>query len=81
MNFYSAFFDKFHVIMKPSYDLLQDINKYHWNIQIETLFQQFKTSNTKYVTLTPSNTNDALFITVDFSLLGISCVVFQMNDK
>ena len=65
MNFYSNFIDKIHVIIKPPFDLFFDNVKFHWNIELETLFQQSKTSVTKDVTRTLPNKNHPFFITVD----------------
>ena len=51
--------------MKPLCDLFHDNIKLHWNRELETLCQQFKTSYTKDVTLTLPITNYLFFITVD----------------
>ena len=67
--------------MKPLYDLLPYNSKFRWNIELETLFQQISTSNTKDVTLTLTNTNRPIFISVDFSLISKGCVLFQTNNK
>ena len=48
---------------------------------LETLLQQYKAPPTKDFTLTLPNTNDQIYITVDSSLIGIGCVIFQMNDE
>ena len=81
MNFYSKFIDKLHFNMKSLYDWLHDIFKVHRNNEVETLFQQIKTTSTKSVTLTIPITNHLFFITVDSSLIGIGSVLFHMNDK
>ena len=67
--------------MKPLYDLLYKNFKFHWNTDLETLFQQIKTFITEDVTLTLPNTNHPLFITVDSSLIGIGFVLFQLVVK
>ena len=57
--------------MKPVYDLLQDYFQFHWNVDLETLVQQIKTSFAKDVTLTLPNTDHPFFFNVDSSLTGI----------
>ena len=49
--------------------------------KLQTLFQQTKISITKAVELTLPNTNHPFFITVSYSLIGLGCVLFQMNDE
>ena len=49
--FYFKLIDNLHVHMKHLYDLLQDNVNFHWNKELDTLFQQAKTSFTKNVTL------------------------------
>ena len=80
MNFYSKFIEKLHVNLKPFYDILHDDTKFHWNDELETLFRKIKHSITKDVTLTLPNTKYPFFITVGSSLIGIGCVLFQMNE-
>ena len=67
--------------MKPLYELLLGNIKTQWNKDLETLLQQTKTSIPKDVTLTLPITNHPFFFTVGFSLTGIGCVLFQINDK
>ena len=63
-------------------DFLHNNFYFHWNEELETLFQQIKASITKDFTLTLPKTNHAFFfITVDYSFVAIGCVLFQMNDK
>ena len=52
--------------------------EFHWNNQLETPFQQIKTSVKSNVTLTLHNPT---FTTVTFSLTVTGCVPFQMNDE
>ena len=61
MNFYSKPVDKLHVKMKPMYDLLHDYIEFNRNNELETLFQQYKSSSTKNVNLTLPNTILLLF--------------------
>ena len=42
--------------MERLHVLLHDEFKFYWNIELETLFQQFKSSITKVVTLTLKQT-------------------------
>ena len=81
MNFFSESFDKLHFNMKSLYDLLRDNKKFRWNKEIETLFQQRKSFLKENVIPTLHNTNHPFFITVDFSLFGIDCVLFQIIDE
>ena len=81
MNFYSKFIDRLHVIVKPLYGLLHDNNKFHWNNELETLFQQIKTKITKDVTLTLHNTIHPKLTTKDSPVIAIGCVSFQTIDK
>ena len=56
-----------------------------FNNELETLFEQFKTSITKDVTLRLPNANHPLFIFVHSSSTRIvyysQCILFSMNDK
>ena len=81
MNIYSEIIEKLHVNLKPLYDLLRDCFNFHRNNELETSFQQTKTSITKDVTLTLPNTNHPFFIFVDSSSIGTGCVLFQMSDS
>ena len=67
--------------MKPQYDFFLDSIKFHWNNELEALFQQIKTSVTKDVILTSPDTKHPFSIFVDTSLNGIGCVSFQINNK
>ena len=58
------------------YDLLLDDDKFPWNNELETLFQEIKHYITTDVTLTLPNTNLSFFYTVDSCLIGIACVLF-----
>ena len=80
INLNSEIHDKINVNMKPSYVLLHKKLKCHWNIELETLFQQIKTSNTKEFTPTLANTNHLFFILVDSSWIGIGFALLQMID-
>ena len=81
MNFYSNFIEKFHVNMKVLCDLLQKNIKFHQKMLLETLIQQIKITITNDVTPTLPNTNHPFYITVDSSLIGIGCVLFQKEEK
>ena len=80
VNFFPKCFGKYHVNIKLLYDLLHYNVEFDQNIELETLFQQSKTSITKYLTMTLLNTNQQFFITVVSSLFGIGCIVFQKNN-
>ena len=67
--------------MEPLCGSLHDNVVFHWNIEPETLFEQFRTSITKGVTLTLPKTNHPFFIIVDSSLIRKGCVLFQKKDK
>ena len=69
MNFYSKFFDKLHVEMKPPHNLIHDNVDISCLSELETLFQQFKTTTTKMVTLAVPNTNLPVFVTVAFRIV------------
>ena len=57
MSFYSKYIDLLHVKKKPLYDILQNNSKFHWKKELETLFQQIKTSVTKDFFVAVPNTN------------------------
>ena len=67
--------------MKVLYDLLEQNIKFHQKNLLKTLIQQIKKTITNDVTLTLPNTNHPFYITVDSSLTGIGCVLFQMDKK
>ena len=67
--------------MKPLYDFVHEKSKFHRNSELEVLFQRMKTYNTKDFTLTLPQPNHPLIITVDISLIGIGCILFQKTDK
>ena len=69
------FKNKLHGNMNPLYDLLLYDSKFHWNYELEILFQQIKSSITKDVTLNLPNAKHQFFITVDSSSIGIECVL------
>ena len=81
VNFYSELIDTLRVNMKPLYDLLQENFKPQCSKILETLLQQSKTSVAKNSILTLANINRPFFITVDSSLFGIGCVLFQKIEK
>ena len=49
-------------------------------LNLKHCLDKIKHSNTKNVTLTLPNTKYPFFITVDLSLIGIGCVLFQTNE-
>ena len=82
MNFYSEFFGKLRVNMKPLYDLLFDNTKFHWNNKPETLFQQIKTTLTKKFTVTIPNTNSSFLIcTFFFNWYRLVLEKWMMREK
>ena len=78
MNFFAKFIDKLELNMKLWYNLLQDNDELRWNNELETMFQQIRTSFTKVVTLTLPKTNSPFFVTVDSTLIGKGCVPLKM---
>ena len=81
LNFSFEFIDKLHVNKWLMFHSLHYIIIFHWNNELETLFQQLKTSITKDVTLTLPDTKYPNFSTVDSCLIDKGCVPFQMNNK
>ena len=73
--FHHKSFDKLHVNMRPLFGSLPDNIETHWNIELETLFQQFKASITKNVTLTLPKTNHPFVITALFPDLYKLCPI------
>ena len=68
INIDSEFIHKLRVNFRHLYDLLHDNCKFHWDIELDTLPQQKKSSIKKTYTLTLPNKNHAFFITLNFSL-------------
>ena len=81
VNFYSKFFEKLHINLKPLYTLLHDDVKFQWTPELEKLFQNVKNAMTADTELTIPNTTHPFFITVDASLVGLGAVLFQMNEE
>ena len=75
------FFAKTLVKMKALYKSLDQNVEVRKIKELKTLFQQIKTSTTEDVTLTLPNTKDTFFVTVESSLIGLGCVLFQRKDK
>ena len=80
MNFFSNLKGKLRNNLKALYDLLLDSVEFHWNITMETLFQQTKTSITKDVTLTLPNENHPFF-EVDSFWIGKGCILYWKINK
>ena len=51
LNFYSKYIGNLQIVLKPLYNIIQDSFQFHWNIELEKLFQEIETSITKFVTL------------------------------
>ena len=81
LNFYTKFIKKFHINLKPFYDLLHGNTPWKWTEDHERLFQTLKTSLTSNTELTIPNTKHPFFITVDASLVGLGAVLFQLNEQ
>ena len=81
MNFFSKCIVKLQFDLIFIYALRHDNVKFHWNIELETLLQQIKTSTTNDVTATLPNTNHSFFITIVYSLNGVGFLLCQMKDK
>ena len=81
LNFYTKFIEKFHIKLKPFYDLLLENTPWKWTEDHEHLFQTLETSLTSDTELTIPNTKHPFFITVDASLIGLSAVLFQLNEQ
>ena len=81
VNFYSNFFEKLHIDLKPLYTSLHDDVKIQWTPELENLFQHVKNQITAETELTIPNTKHSFFITVDASLVGIGAVLFQRNEE
>ena len=81
LNFYTKFPEKLHINLKPFYDLLHENTPWKWTDEHEQLFQKLKTSLTSETELTIPNTKHPFFITVDASLIGLSTVLFQLNEQ
>ena len=81
VHFYSKFFEKLHINLKPLYTLLHDDVKFQWTPELEKISQDVKNVLTADTELTIPNTKHPFFITVDASLVGLGAVFFQMNDE
>ena len=81
VHFYSKFFEKLHINLKPLYTLLHDNVKFQWTPELEKISQDVKNALTADTELTIPNTKHPFFITVDASLVGLGAVLFQMNDE
>ena len=80
VNFYSNFFEKLHINLKPLYPLLHDDKNFQWTPELEKIIQDVKNAMTAETELTIPNTKHPFFITVDASLVGLGAVLFQMNE-
>ena len=67
--------------MKPPYNFFHNIVEFHWTDELETMFQQNKTSITYDVTVRLPYANHPTFITVDCSLIDKGCLLSQKNEK
>ena len=63
------------------YELFLDKFDSPWHIELETRFQQIDTFITRDYHLILRITKHPFFKTVDFSLIGICCVFFQLRKK
>ena len=81
LNFYTKFIEKLHINLKPFYDLLHENTLWKWTDEHEQLFQKLKMSITFGTELTIPNTKHPFFITFDASLIGLSAVLFQLNEQ
>ena len=81
INFCSKSFVKLYFKMKLLFDLLPDKDELHCNKELETPFRQIEATVAKNLKLTLPNTSLRFFNAVGFSLIGIGCVLFQMNTK
>ena len=81
LNFYTKFIEKLHIILKPFYDLLHENTPWKWTDEHESLFQTLKMSLTSETELTIPNTKHPFSITIDASLIGLSAVLFQLNEQ
>ena len=81
LNFYTKLIEKLHINLKPFYDLLHENTPWKWTDEHESLFQKRKITLTSETELTIPNTKHPFFITVDASLIGLSAVLFQLNEQ
>ena len=81
LNFYTKYFEKLHINLKPFYDLLNENTPWKWTDEHESLFQKLKMSLTSETDLTIPKTKHPFFITVDASLIGLGAVLFQLNEQ
>ena len=77
VNFYSKYFEKLHINLKPLYTLLLDDVKFQWTPELEKIVKNAMTAESE---LTIPNTKHLYFITVDASLVGLGAVLFQRNE-
>ena len=69
LNFYTKFFEKLHINLKPIYDLLHENTPWEWTIEHESLFQKLKLSLTSETELTIPKRNLHLLIQSTLHLL------------
>ena len=82
MDFCSEVIDKLHVKMKHLFDLFLNFVKFYWIIELKTVSQYNKLSNTADIfTLTLPNINLPFFVFVVSSLSGSDCVLFYEINK
>ena len=81
LNFYTNFFEKLNIILKPFYDLLHENTPWKRTDEHESLFQKLKMSLTSETESIRPNTKHPFFITVDASLIGLGAVLSQLNEN
>ena len=81
LNFYTKFIEKLHINLNPFYDLLHENIPWSWTTEHETLIHKLKNAITSDTEFTIPNTKHPFFIIVDASLIGLSGVLFQINDN
>ena len=81
LNFYTKYFEKLYINLKPFYDLLHNNTLWKGTDEHETVFRKLKTYLTSEIELTIPNTKHPFFITVDASLIGLGAVLFQLNEE
>ena len=81
LNFYTNFFEKIQINLKPFYNLLHENTPWKWTDEHERLFQTLETSLSSGTELTIPNTKHPFFVTVDALLVGLGAVLFQLNEQ
>ena len=82
MNLHSKINDWLQINLKHLIALFRNNVEFHSHIELEKTFKQNKTSLiTKAVNLTSPNRNRIFLFTVNSSLIGIDCFLFQLNNK